>query len=226
MSYCGSISDVVCQVLLADYVKYHQVFVIGSALFASWAAYDATRALFKLKRGNLYCPDAGLWSIRRALTVIVVSGLAATLLWTLLSLVNLSNVVEPEAGFANLISTISEKSDRSQNAFNVAVTRWLQSSTEALPAVISEAIGDRRSWQLPKAIICTIILLAVLLLKQALLAKLIIKAGSIIYADLSRRPLILTSVYILLPTEFVLMVLALANTQASFAPLLLTLSAG
>ena len=212
--------------ILADYVKYHQLFFIGSALFASWAAYYATRTLFILERGKLYSPDSGLWSIRRALTVIFVSGLAATLLWIFLSLVNLSNVVEPEAGFANLTSTISEKSGRPQNAFDVAVTRWLQSSTEAIPAAVSEKIAERRSWQLPKAIICVIVLAAVVFLKYTLLAKIILRAETVINVDKVRRRLTSTSIYVLLPTEFVFMVLALANAQASFAPLILTLSAG
>jgi hypothetical protein len=88
--------------------------------------------------------------------------------------------------------------------------------------VLQNEVRDRLSWQRPKALVCSILLVVFAIFTTRLWRKLINSRASESRWRLKEKALIIMGV-IAVPVTLLLMIMALANTQASFAPITLTL---
>ncbi|HEY9628114.1 MAG TPA: hypothetical protein V6C84_12515 [Coleofasciculaceae cyanobacterium] len=208
--------------LLHDYIKYHAVLVVEGGIFALllmllsvyfWRRFKRTR---KAETRN--------WTFEKK--VYFCFGLVSTivtLLMLLIVVVNLGTVLNPREGFAQSIPDLSTLQAGTQKAaLYQAVNDWVQSGSAHMPSVLENKVSDRLSWQRPKAIVCSILLVVFAIFTARLWRKLINSRASKSMWRLKEKALITMGV-IAVPVTLLLMIMALANTQASFAPITLTL---
>lgn len=208
--------------LVLDYANYHGVFLllgtpialmIGLVAFLSWR-----RVL--LRRG---------WDGRRRerRTTVVLGGLS-TVMALFLGLVlvgNASNVLNPRRGFSSLVETLSPAAPGSELAhLRQSFDLWVSSGGGALPAVVNVHVQERLAWQQPKAVVCGLLLV----LLTALTMK---RWNRMVKTNVERHATAahLGSQLGLGLAVLVICLLALmfiANAQAAFAPLTITMLYG
>ncbi|MGB8703166.1 MAG: hypothetical protein WCD18_27420 [Thermosynechococcaceae cyanobacterium] len=208
--------------LLHDYIKYHGVFVIEGGIFALllivlsmyfWRRFERTRKA-----------EACNWTFEKK--AYFCFGLVSTifaLLMLLIVAVNLGTVLNPQEGFAQVIQDLGIPQAGTQKAAHYqAINTWVQSGNAHMPPVLQNEVRDRLSWQRPKAIVCSILLVVFAIFTARLWRKLINSRASESMRRLKAKALITMGV-IAVPVTLLLMIMALANTQSSFAPITLTL---
>jgi uncharacterized membrane protein YidH (DUF202 family) len=215
-------SNLAYNTLLHDYTQYHVVFLIEGGIFTlllivlslySWQQFKrapkAETRNWTFEKKTYFC--FGL--VSNVVTVLMLLILAA----------NLSNVLNPQAGFAQAIPDLSTPQAGTQKAaLYQAVNTWAQSGSSSMPSILQDRVRDRLSWQRPKAIFCSILLVVFAIFTARLWRKLINSRASKSVWRLKEKGLITVGV-VAVPVTLLLMVMALANTQASFAPITLTL---
>lgn len=202
----GTESNPALNALLADYVRYHVVFIVVGGLFLVGFVILTVVAL----RG-FRASDKATAQRRTYLGFVIVSLLIALML-ALLIAANLSSVLDPRQGFAGAIGLLSAPRPQTVQLQQAFIT-WLESGSAQVPAIVQAAVDDRLAWQGPRAIICTILLVAFVVLCavswRAFLRN--PRAGSLVAG-------LLTAFVSLL-----LMLMVIGNTQGALAPLALTL---
>ncbi|MBI2331798.1 MAG: hypothetical protein HYU84_06525 [Chloroflexi bacterium] len=154
-------------------------------------------------------------------------GLTSTVVSLLMLLIvtaNLSNILNPQEGFAQSIPDLGTPQAGTHKAvLYQAVNAWVQSGSTDIPSILQDEVRNRLSWQVPKAIICSI-LLAAFVAFTARLWKRLIKISQVSGTMWSMKEKVLIIIGVAaIPATLLLMIMALANTQASFAPITLTL---
>lgn len=218
----GSRSNSVYNTLLQDYINYHAVLVIEGGIFTLllivlsvyfWRRFKRTR---KAETYNWTFEKKAYFGFGLVSTIV-------TLLMLLIVMVNLSTVLNPQEGFAQVIQDLGTPRSGTQKAAHYqAVNTWVQSGSANMPPVLQNAVRDRLSWQRPKAIICSILLVVFAIFTARLWRKLINSRASESRWRLKERASITVGV-MAVPVNLLLMIMALANMQASFAPITLTL---
>jgi hypothetical protein len=102
---------------------------------------------------------------------------------------------------------------------------WLRSGRPVPPPTVQQVVKRRLAWQRPKAVICTVLLLLVAALGAwAWRSTLAASCASRRWrsGDTAR----LVGALLSLPTGLAVMLMVMGNTQASFAPLAMTLFYG
>jgi hypothetical protein len=221
----GSRSNAVYNTLLHDYIKYHAVLVIEGGIFALllivlnvyfWRRFKRTR---KAETCNWTFEKKAYFCFGLVSTIVA-------LFMLLIVAVNLSTVLNPQEGFAQVIQDLgTPQAGRQKAAHYQAVNTWVQSGIAHMPPVLQNEVRDRLSWQRPKAIVCSILLVVFAIFTTRLWRKLINSRASESRWRLKEKALIIMGV-IAIPVTLLLMIMALANTQASFAPITLTLLFG
>lgn len=146
-----------------------------------------------------------------------------TLFMFLIVAANLSSVLNPQEGFAQFIPDLGTPQAGTQKAaLHQAVNTWAQSGSTKIPSILQNKIKNRLSWQRPKAIVCSILLVVFTVFTARLWRKLINLRASQPVWRLKEKALTTIGV-IAVPVTLLLMIMALANTQASLAPITLTL---
>lgn len=220
------ISDAVYEVLFNDFVNFHLVFAFGSAIFSITLLMVGVLCFDELSRSRSDRHHPSTRFEHRACSVFAGASLAFGLVWALLAVVNLTTVVEPGPGLANMLTAVGSDGRSQTSDFDRAVDAWLPSETPAPPRVVSEAVDRRLAWQRPKAMISGFALVCLAVATSGLWRRLTASARRTQVATGPRSTLTGWAVYLAAPALFAAMVLTLANTQACLAPLLLTLSAG
>jgi len=127
-------------------------------------------------------------------------------------------VIDPRTGFAGALGLLgAPKHGTSTAALQDAFAGWLRSGGDAVPPEVAAAIDGRLAWQRPKAVICSVLLVAAV--TATALAWRAIARGS------GRRLLRLGAV-VGTGACLLLMLMVLGNVQGSIAPLSLTLFFG
>lgn len=153
---------------------------------------------------------------------LVSTGVALCML--LIVAANLSNVVNPQAGFAQSIPDLGAPQAGTQKAaLYQAVSTWAQSGSVQMPSLLQNGVRDRLSWQQPKAIVSSILLVVFAVFTARVWQKLLQNARARVTMWSLRDKVRITMGVIAVPITLLLMLMALANTQASFAPITLTL---
>jgi hypothetical protein len=176
------------------------------ALLHDYAAYHAVLVVLGgLVTSGLVLLTVRAWRRSRALAV---ASAALGLLMALIVFANAGNALNPRHGLEGAIPLLRATQPGTEQArVQQAANAWLRSGSAGKPRLLQERIDARLSWQRPKAIITSVLFVA--------------------FAGLCfrlRRRRILSTVTML--CALVLLVMAVANTQASFAPVFLTVLYG
>lgn len=208
--------------LLHDYTRYHTVLFIEASLFAllfiGLIGYCWRQVTHRHHAG----PRP--WSFEKTTWACLgIGSTVVTLFLLLIVAANLSNVLNPEAGFAQSLPDLSTPlAGTPRAALYQAVNTWVQSGNTDMPLPLQNAVRERLAWQRPKAIIASILLVVVagftVRVWQTLFQR---RAGDDSWH--LREKALLTIGVLALPSTVFLLLMALANTQASFAPIMLTL---
>ena len=211
--------------LVDSYGRYHAGFVVVGGLFllgfAALAAFSWRRLRSASKDGS-----RSRRFERATYLAFFVSSTAMSLLMALLLVANGGNAANPSAGLAGSVGSIRTPRAGTRSAeLHDAFTAWLRSGHAARPEVIDARIEDRLAWQRPKAIICALLLILVLVVAAAVWRKLIHRSR--LDAVWTPRGGALLALGLLLgPITLVLMAMVIGNTQAALAPLSMTLLFG
>ncbi len=144
------------------------------------------------------------WRARRwwRVTYVVLS-----LVTALLVVANLSNVLNPKHGFTGVVDALGTPVAGSRaESLRPVFLDWLRSGTGDRPAAVRAAIDHRLGWQRPKAIASALALV-----------------GMAVLVARSRRRVVTVGAF---AACVVLAAMVIGNTQASLAPLTLTLMNG
>ncbi|OUC16491.1 MAG: hypothetical protein B0A82_01055 [Alkalinema sp. CACIAM 70d] len=218
----GAGSNLAYNTLLNDYIKYHAVFFIEGSIFTILLAVLSVHFWWRFKK--LRDIEARNWTFEKK--VYFCFGLLSTIValgMLVIVLANLSSLFNPQEGFAQLIPDLSTQKVGIQKAvLYQAVNTWVQSGSAPIPTVLQNEVQNRLLWQRPKAIVCSLFLAIFAMFTAYLWQELIsLRASNSIWR--LKEKALLTMGIIALPVTLLLMVMALANTQASFAPITLTL---
>lgn len=218
----GSHSNLAYNMLLHDYIKYHAVLVIEGGIFALLLIVLSVYFWRRFKKTQK--AETRSWTFEKK--AYFYFGLVSTIVALFMLLIvsaNLSSVLNPQEGFAQLTPDLGTPQTGTQKAvLYQAVNTWVQSGSPHMPPVLQNEVRDRLSWQRPKAIVCGILLVVFAIFTTRLWRKLINSRASESRWRLKEKALIIMGV-IAVPVTLLLMIMALANTQASFAPITLTL---
>ena len=206
--------------LLNDYSKYHFVMVILGGISA------VALTFFAGYQFRLLLKDRSLLSNLKATTGKVnlylgtFTGFLALALW-LIVIGNLGNAINPKSGFRNSLEMLGTPVAGSKSALlQKTFTEWIKSEKSSRPAYINNLIDERLSWQIPKAVICILLLALLVYISKRVWATLVNKP----FLLSKRRTCALFSLGILLSLICsLLLAMAIANTQGSIAPMALSL---
>jgi hypothetical protein len=211
-------------ILLEDYWNFHFVSVILVAL--SLCAMGAITGLVwaRLLRKQHNQHDSLLGFERRAYILFSVTGSIVTLIMLVFFIANLGTVIAPQYGFLQTVPETSATIIEERPAgFNKAIKDWVESGSPQMPAILQQAVDERLSWQKPKAAIC-ITLFIILAVGTTLLWQRLIQRSRNDVGLAGRKWQIITGFAVLaLPIIFLLWLMAIANTQASIAPIMISL---
>ncbi|WP_157592336.1 hypothetical protein [Solirubrobacter soli] len=176
------------------------------ALLHDYAKYHAVLAVLGgLVTSGLVLLTVRAWRRSRALAV---ASAALGLLTALIVFANAGNALNPRHGLEGTIPMLRATQPGTEPArVQQATNAWLRSGSADEPRLLQDKIDARLSWQRPKAIITSVLFAAFV--------------GLCIRV---RRRRIVTAVALL--CTLALLVMAVANTQASFAPMFLTVLYG
>ena len=218
----GSRSNPAYHTLLHDYTTYHVVLVIEGGLFALLLIVLSVSFWRRFQRTQK--AETHSWTFEKK--AYFCFGLVSTVVscgMLLLVAANSSNALHPQAGFAQSIPDLgTPQAGTPKAALYQAVTTWAQSSTTAMPSLLEDGVRNRLAWQRPKAIVCSILLVALAVFTARVWRKLLHARSRAAAWSLKEKALFIMGV-LAVPTSLLLMIMALANTQASFAPITLTL---
>ena len=160
----GTTGNPALEGLLEDYRRYHAVLAtVGGILLLGLITLSVVmwRMLVTAPR-----PAGRRWTFERRtyLTFGILSGVVG-LGMALIVAANVSTVLSPRQGFAGSIGMIRPAAPGSaREALVGSVATWLSSGSPETPPLLQQAIDDRLAWQRPKAVVCIVLLLAVVAL--------------------------------------------------------------
>ncbi len=220
----GTTTNAALNRLIGDYAAYHLVLVLEGSLFALGLA---TLAGSSWRRVRGLHPGSG-WSFERKTTLC--SAVASTVLAAMLMVLvaaNLSNVMHPRQGLAGTLSVIESSQPGSrQEVLHQEFATWLESGDAAVPASIQTSVDHRLAWQQPKAAICALLLIATSALAARVWRALIRRSRRAEWRWGTANRLLFVAGTAAAAACPLLMAMAIGNTQASFAPISLTMLYG
>ncbi len=200
--------------LLQDYVDYHLALVVVGGFFTLALLAFGVSSWVRFRRAPR--------GVERRTHLVF--GLASSVVGVLLAVVvaaNLSNVLNPRQGLAGAIGTPRDLKPAASPELTDSLTSWLRSGSSDVPPVIQNQVDARLAWQEPKAVISVLLLMAFVALSIYLWRGAISRsrAGERVVA-----PVLAGSASVL--ASFVLILMVMGNTQASYAPITMTLLFG
>ena len=207
--------------LIDDYTKSHLVLAIAAGVVTVLCAAAAWRLWLRTARAPHVGPPT--WTRERRLYA-VAAGCCTMLglVFALLTAANVSNAVDPVPGFV----AASAHPTPNSLAVDSAVIRWVQSGSDSVPTAVQQKVDDRLAWQLPKAIVCGLLMVgaAVLLVRWWRLLVRRARARDVGQSVRLRGPLAASAAMsmVLLLT----MVMFLGNLQGSIAPVAISVLGG
>lgn len=201
--------------LVQDYTDYHLALVVVGSVFTLALLSLGVFSMLRLRR-------APRGFERRTHLVSAVASAGVGLLLALVVAANLSNVLDPRRGLAGAIGTPEDLKPAASAHLTRSVTDWMRSGSSDVPALIQGQVDARLAWQEPKALISVLLLVAFASVSIHLWRGAVARsrAGNRVGAGrvLAGSAAVLGS--------FVLMLMVLGNTQAAYAPIVMTLLFG
>jgi uncharacterized membrane protein len=219
----GTRSNPALNSLLDDYIKYHVVLLIVGGFFT--VIFASLSILFWIRYKRSPKTNNSKWTFEQK--TYFSFGLLTTIVGLLMALlvgVNAGTVLKPQPGFSGVISMLSRSQAGTPKAeLHQSFNTWLQSGSTQIPPLVQSKINDRLAWQQPKAIICSVLLTTFSMVSMRIWGKLI--RQSKVLGTKPKLKLICSGV-VGVTVCFLLMLMVIGNTQASFAPMSLTLIYG
>lgn len=211
--------------LLADYARYHLVLaIIAGAFLVAFAV--AARSSWRRMRRAATSADGGSAFPRLTYLAATLSSVGVGLFLAVILVANVSTAVDPRPGFAGAVALVGAPgADPSRAELDHGFDQWLHSGSTEMPDAVAAAIDDRLAWQRPKAAVSALLLLAFVVVGARLWRSLLEgrrRATHWRAGDLVR----LGAGVGLVAGAFVLMLMVMGNTQASVAPVAMTLFYG
>lgn len=200
--------------LLQDYVDYHLALVVVGGFF--------TLALLAFGVGSWVRFRRAPRGVERRthLGFAVVSSTVGLLLAVVVA-ANLSNVLNPRQGLAGAIGTPGDLKPAASGELTQSLTEWVRSGSAEVPRLIQSHVDARLAWQEPKAVISTLLLVMFVAL-SVVVWRSVIKRSQTGQRVLGR---VLAGSASMLAC-FLLILMVMGNTQASYAPITMTLLFG
>jgi hypothetical protein len=128
------------------------------------------------------------------------------------------------AFWANVTSVVDPRQTLAGTTFSRVGETWLRSGSAQISPVLQQAIDERLAWQRPKAVICGVVLVAVVTLTVLLWRRLIGQSGE--QSRTLGRRLMLGAGVLSAASCLPLMLMVIGNAEGAFAPLFLTVLYG
>ena len=220
----GTDSNPALNSLLEDYARYHFVLVGFAGAFVVGFLILGVFSLRRVLKSPM--TDARRWTFeRRTYLFFGLTSLSLALAMAFIVGVNLLNALDPRPGFSGTLSGIGSPSPGTPRAeLHEAFATWLQSGSTERPVLVQDSINDRLAWQRPKAIVCGLLLVGLVAAGTRIWRTLIERSR--VRATTGRDRLLLAAGIGSAMVCLLLMIMVIANTQASLAPLGLTLVNG
>lgn len=222
----GTASNPALNYLLSDYVTYHVILLVVGGFFT--VVLVALSLLFWTRYRRASKTKIHQWTFE--MRTYFSFGLLTTLIGMLMALVvaaNTGTVLNPRPGFSGVVDMLGPSQAPMHRAeLHQSFNTWLQSGSVPVPDFIQGKIADRLVWQRPKAISCSVLLAGFIVLSLRIWGTLIRQSKvREINQKLNEKALLLSGV-VLVPVCFLLMLMVIGNTQATVAPMSLTLIYG
>lgn len=213
--------------LLQDYTDSKIAFLVGGTIGLGVILTIVWRAGKKLF-GKMPAGSGPLSKFeRRTYIFFGITGAATALAMLLILAANLSNVISPQNGLAHAVPEMAmPQTDVRRAELQAAVKTWLKSGEERMPAVLQVAVQDRLAWQRPKAAICLILFVALSWLTRIIWKNLIRQSKSNGPKSKIKNMFLIFIGIFLVPLTLLLMIMAIANAQGSYAPIIITTMLG
>lgn len=211
--------------LLNDYSNYHTILVILGGIFTAIFLHMTVLAWKRFRSTHKQNPR---WSFETKVSASFAAlGTVLNLLMGLLVAANASNALHPRAGLSLMGDTLGRPAPHSQMGhLHQAYSMWLQSNSPQMPALIQEKIAERLAWQQPKAVLCGVLLAVLVTIGVRLWHGLLVKSRlGLLKWTLPNRAKLAAGIA-LIPATLLLMVMFIGNTQATFAPITITMLYG
>lgn len=128
--------------------------------------------------------------------------------------------------WGNVTSVVNPRQTLSGTTFSRVGETWLQSGSAQISPLLQHAIDERLAWQRPKAVICSILLVAFVTLTVFLWRTLIRQSGAGEPFRKISRPLMLCAGVLSAVSCLLLMLMVIGNAEGAFVPLFLTVQYG
>jgi hypothetical protein len=200
--------------LLQDYSDYHLALVVVGGVFMLALLALAVVSWVRFRR-------APRGFERRTHLVFALGSTGVGLLLALVVAANLSNVLNPTQGLAGTIGTPGDLKPAASAELTRSLTAWVRSGSADVPPLIQGEVDARLAWQEPKAVISTLLLVAFVAVSIHLWRGAIARSRAghrVLGRALAGSATVLAS--------FVLILMVMGNTQASYAPIVMTLMFG
>jgi hypothetical protein len=213
--------------LLGDYTRYHVALAVVGGIFLLLLLALCVVCWRRFRRASRPA-GAGRWTFERTtyLAFGVVSALVSLFLAAVVA-ANVSTSLNPRQGFAGSLSMLSPGGGASgvQGRYD-AFGAWIDSGSPALPSQVQALVQDRLAWQQPKAVISALLLAIVALACAGIWRSLIRSARRDAEQwTLGTSARLLTGITAAAMC-LVLMLMVMGNTQASVAPISMTMFFG
>jgi heme/copper-type cytochrome/quinol oxidase subunit 2 len=222
----GTDSNAAFNRLLDDYASYHLVLVIVGGVFL--VGLLVMSVFFWRRFAKAPKNDKRGWTFERK--TFFCFGVVSILVCLFLAVVvaaNVSNVRSPRAGLAGAIPLLSTPHGGAQDGeLYESFNAWLESGSDDLPPAVQSRVDDRLAWQRPKAIISGVLLVVLVLLSAFTWRTLIRRTRAPEFTWKLKDALLLVVGVLTVAACLVLMLMVMGNTQASLAPISMTLFYG
>ncbi|HEU5383022.1 MAG TPA: hypothetical protein VFV38_47050 [Ktedonobacteraceae bacterium] len=222
----GSRSNPAMNTLINDYIMYHLVLVIVGGFFVLIFLLLSLFFWTQLRRTPQTAKHTWTFEKKTYFSLGAVS-IVVGLLIALIVAANATTVLNPLPGFSSLVDSLgTPKAGTQMEKLYQAFNTWLQSGSTHIPSFIQSKIDERLAWQRPKAMVSGVLLVVFGALSTGLWRTLLKKSqGRESTWGLKERALLVSGA-VTITLSLLLVVLVVANMQAAFAPLTLTLAFG
>ena len=200
--------------LLQDYVDYHLALVVVGGFFTLALLAFGVSSWVRFRRAPR--------GVERRTHLVF--GLASSVVGLLLAVVvaaNLSNVLNPRQGLAGAIGTPRNLKAAASGELTQSLTAWVRSGSAEVPRLIQSHVAARLAWQEPKAVISALLLVMFVAVSVVVWRSVIVRsrAGNRVLGRVLAGSASMFAC-------FLLILMVMGNTQASYAPITMTLLFG
>ena len=222
----GSRSNPAMNILINDYITYHVVLVVVGGFFVLIFLLLSLSFWTQWKRTPKAAPHKWTFEKKTYFFLGAVST-AFGLLIALIVVVNGTTVLNPLPGFSSLVDSLgTPKPGTQMDKLYQECTIWLQSGSTHIPSLLQSKVDERLAWQRPKAIVSSVLLIGFGAL-STYLWRTLLKKPQVRESrwGLKERTLLISGIATI-TLSLLLVVIVVANAQAAFAPIALTLFNG